>query len=84
MATPDTSELAAQTVVQKVSAVSMYGGSGAAIIFGLTAQEFAALLGAAVAVIGLIVNVSLNWYYHHRRFQLDLERHRRKLGETDD
>jgi hypothetical protein len=43
---------AASAVASKVT----YTGAGGALIFGLTANEFAAMTGAAVAVISLIIN----------------------------
>lgn len=44
----------------KVGAV---GGGASAALFGLTANEFAALGGIVVGVLGLLVQ----WYYNRRR-----------------
>ncbi len=43
-----------------------YTASGTAVIFGLTAGEFAAYVGAAVAVATFL----LNWYYKERAARL--------------
>jgi cytochrome c biogenesis protein CcdA len=41
--------------VASIAIKAIYGGSGAAIFFGLNAYEFAAYAGVAVGVIGLLV-----------------------------
>lgn len=52
-----------ESVVTKTASVATYGGSATAVFFGLTANEFAALGGLCVAVIGLLVNI---WFkYEH-------------------
>lgn len=51
---------AAGVLVGKTAAI---GGGASAFLFGLTANEVAALGGLLVAVIGLCVQ----WYYNHRR-----------------
>lgn len=40
--------------------VGTYGGGLSAVLFGLSAHELAALVGAVVAVIGLIVQFAFN------------------------
>lgn len=40
--------------------VGTYGGGLSAVLFGLSANEFAALVGAVVAVVGLIVQFLFN------------------------
>jgi hypothetical protein len=51
---------AAGVLVGKTAA---YGGGASAFVFGLSANEVAALGGLLVATIGLCVQ----WYYNHRR-----------------
>jgi hypothetical protein len=46
-----------------VGKTAAYGGGASAFVFGLSANEVAALGGLLVAVIGLCVQ----WYYNHRR-----------------
>ncbi|WP_281915663.1 holin [Caldimonas thermodepolymerans] len=43
--------------------VATYGGGASAVLFGLTANELAALGGIVVGVLGLLVQ----WYYNRRR-----------------
>ncbi len=61
-------------IIAKTSSVATYGGSASAVFFGLTANEFAALGGLAIAVIGLLINI---WFkYQHLKIakkQLDDE-----------
>jgi uncharacterized membrane protein len=46
-----------EALTTKVASAATYGGSSAAVIFGLTANEFAAISGVVIALIGLIVNI---------------------------
>ena len=46
----------AHETISSLANTATYGGSGAAVVFGLTANEFAAIAGAVVAIIGLIVS----------------------------
>jgi hypothetical protein len=48
---------AASAVAIKATSVATYGGAGSAIFFGLTANEFGALCGVVIGVIGLIANI---------------------------
>ena len=50
-----------ENIVIKSSAAATYGGSATAIIFGLNANEFAALGGLAIGFIALIIGT---WYKH--------------------
>ena len=65
-----------ETVVVKAAHTATYSGSGAAVYFGLTANEVAAFGGLIVAVIGLIVT----WYYKHQHLQLV----KKKLEDGDE
>jgi len=47
--------------IGKASTAATYSGSATAVFFGLTANEFAALGGLAIALIGLLVNI---WFKH--------------------
>ena len=75
---------AASALAAKTSAVATYGGAGSAIFFGLTANEFGALAGVVIGVIGLIANI---WFKHQH---LQLERQKaglpadgnQEVGET--
>ena len=47
--------------ITKAATTAQYGGIGAAVYFGLTANEIAAFGGLIIAIIGLAVNI---WYKH--------------------
>ena len=57
---------AASAVASKAASVATYGGAGSAIFFGLSANEFGALCGVIIGVIGLIANI----YFKHQHLQL--------------
>lgn len=54
---------AATTVVHKVSAVAGTAGAASAIIFGLTANEFAAIGGLVVAILAFVTNLVITFYF---------------------
>lgn len=47
-----------------------YTASGSAVIFGLSANEFAAVAGVCIA----FLTFGLNWYYKHHQLKLMIER----------
>lgn len=47
-----------------VAAKTTYFGAGGAVVFGLTANEFAAFAGVLIALIGLIANIFFKWKSH--------------------
>jgi len=51
--------------------VGTYGGGTSALVFGLSASEFAAFVGAVVAVVGLAVQ----WYFNRRRDRREQAEH---------
>lgn len=50
-----------ENIVIKSATAATYGGSATAIIFGLTANEFAALGGLFIGIVGLMITT---WYKH--------------------
>ena len=50
--------------IAAVSGKISYGGAGGAVFFGLTANEFAALGGLCIGVIGLIINLVFKFLAH--------------------
>jgi len=57
---------AASALATKASGVATYGGAGSAIFFGLTANEFGALCGVVIGVIGLVANI----YFKYQHLEL--------------
>lgn len=58
-----------ESLATKAATAATYSGSGVAVIFGLTANEFAAMGGLAIAVIGLLVNI----YFKHQHLKIARE-----------
>lgn len=56
--------------ITKAATAAQYGGSGAAVYFGLTANEIAAFGGLIIAIIGLAVNI----WYKHQHLQIAKEK----------
>lgn len=50
-----------ENIIVKAATTATYGGSASAVIFGLSANEFAALGGLCVAIIGLLIGT---WFKH--------------------
>jgi hypothetical protein len=47
-------------IIEKASAAAMYGGSGSAVMFGMTPSEWSVIgviVGIVIAVVGFAVNV---------------------------
>lgn len=57
-----------------------YGGSASAVFFGLRADEFAAIAGVVIALIGLIVS----WWYKAQHLRIAKERAARDLATEGD
>ena len=55
-----------ETIIVKTATVAQYGGSSAAVYFGLTANEIAAFGGLAIAFIGYLTSL----YYKHQHLKL--------------
>lgn len=51
---------------EAATSAATYTSAGGAIAFGLTANEIAAYIGAAVAVL----TFALNWWYRHQHLKL--------------
>lgn len=61
-----------EAAIVKASHAATYSGSGAAVYFGLTANEVAAFGGLIVAILGLLVT----WYYKHQALQILRDKHK--------
>ena len=58
------------TTQSAATSAATYTASGSAVIFGLTANEFAAISGVCIA----LLTFALNWYYKHQHLKLARER----------
>lgn len=68
----------ASTFVVKAANAATYGGGSSAVFFGLTANEFAAIGGLLIGIIGLAVNV----IYKHKHYLLAKQR-QAELGDEE-
>lgn len=55
-----------QEIAEKIASGTQYGGAGGAVIFGLSANEFAAIAGVFIGLIGLVVNI----YFKYKTYKL--------------
>ena len=63
-------ETAAAATAAKVVQTATYAGSGAAVLFGLTANELAAVGGLIIGAVGLITNTVITVYFKYRHLEL--------------
>jgi small neutral amino acid transporter SnatA (MarC family) len=61
--------------IEKTAHTAIYGGSGTAIYFGLSANEWAAFGGLVIACIGLFVT----WHFQRKRDQREQAEHDQKM-----
>lgn len=61
--------------MDKAATYATYTGAGSAVFFGLTANEFAAIGGVVIALIGLLVNI---WFKHQH---LQIAKKQSKSGD---
>jgi uncharacterized membrane protein len=64
-------------VIASLASKATYSGGATAVVGGLTANEIAAFVGAAVAVLGLLVQI----YFKARSDRREAEFHRARLAE---
>lgn len=65
------------TIGLAVGKAGTYGGGTSALVFGLSASEFAAFVGALVAIAGLCVQ----WYFNRRRDRREQEEHEARMRD---
>ncbi len=76
----------ADAVGVTVGKLGTYGGGASAVVFGLSASEFAAFVGAAVAVLGLIVQAYFNARRdrrEHEEFIARMRQYRERAQEPE-
>ena len=62
------------------SKVAAYGGSGTAVVSGLTLHEIGVIVGIAVAVLGLLLGQFWSWRKDRREQREMMARMRRDFG----
>ena len=77
-----------QHVVEAVTSKVTYGAAGSALLFGLTANELAAVSGIVVAALALIINTATSWYFKSQHLKLARDTARQEvaaiIGGRDD
>ena len=68
------------TTHSAATTAATYTASGSAVIFGLSANEFAAIAGVCIA----LLTFGLNWYYKHQQIKLICERLKNNLPTQKD
>lgn len=64
--------------IERVEKVVTYTSGGAALFFGLTTQEIAAIIATATCVLSFIVGHSMTFYFKQKDF-----RQRREIDEKN-
>ena len=68
------------TTQSAATTAATYTASGSAVIFGLSANEFAAIAGVCIA----LLTFGLNWYYKHQQLKVICERLKNTLPTQKD
>lgn len=69
-------ETAAAATATKVAQTATFAGSGAAVFFGLTANELAAVGGLILGFLGLVANTAITIYFKAKHLKLAQEQAR--------
>lgn len=67
--------------IKTANAVTQAAAAGT-VYFGLTLNELGVIVGMFVAIVGLIGQLTLTWYYKHQH--LELARQKRASDQSDD
>lgn len=70
-----------ENIIIATSKIAQYGGAGSALVFGLSLEQLAALVGVAVAILGFLTNLYFQWRKDTREERF-LEKYGR-LGKTE-
>jgi Bacteriophage holin family, superfamily II-like len=68
--------------VMKAANAGEKGGALVAIFGGLTATEFAAIGGLAIAFLGFLTNAVMNWYFKSQHLKLAREKAKAGIVES--
>lgn len=72
-----------QHTIQAATASAKWGGTAGAIVGALSFNEWLALAGFMVAVIGTLINSRVNYYYRQREYLLKLQEDTRAQERHD-
>jgi hypothetical protein len=73
-----------QPAVEAVSAKVTYLASGSAFMFGMTANEVAAVGSLVIALLAFVVNTITNWHFKNEHLKLAKAKARADGAEVDD
>jgi hypothetical protein len=59
-----------EQLIERAAQTATYGGSAGAVFFGLSANEFAAIAGVLIGVLGLILQAAITIYFKHQHLAL--------------
>jgi hypothetical protein len=59
-----------EQLIERAAQAATYGGAGGAVIFGLSANEFAALAGVVIGLVGLVLQVAITIYFKRRHLAI--------------
>ena len=68
-------------VAIKVAGTVTQAAAAGTVYFGLTLNEIGVVIGMLVAVIGLIGQIGLTWYYKHQHLELARKKRARDNDE---
>lgn len=69
-------------MADKISTAVTYTAAGGTVVLGMTANEFAALGGLAIAGLAFITNAGITWWY--KREHLKIARAKAKFEDNGD
>ena len=59
-----------ETLIERAAQTVTYGGAGGAVFFGMTANEFAAVAGVLIGVVGLILQAGITIYFKRQHLAI--------------
>lgn len=71
-------------VLSKGFEKATYASASAGLIFGMSAEVFAAIASIVVAIVFGIISQVINWYWKHQNFKLEKMRFEYETGQKVD
>jgi hypothetical protein len=82
--TQQTAETGAAVIVGKVGNAAQLVGGSTALYFGFTPSEWQVIGiigGLGIALVGMLVNVGVNFYFQHKNYKLAVKRIEHEFGD---